>query len=799
MKIWLASRVRLITDHYLLVLIFALVLSALGAFFIRKLSLQSDLSALIPDHYESVKTLKKVGDKIGGFETMEILVQGDNFESIKKYAAALTEKLKKSPMVSFVAFEADVDFYERHALLYINYDELVEIRDRIRDQTEKSTLEYNPFYVDLEENEEKNSRELTFDDFEEKYKVSDSQRYLINEEKSILVIKIFPQSTYRDVQFARRFYNEIRSIVAGNPPEKYDPDLFVEYGGNFKNKIDEYEIIVRDVRSTAVIGLSAVFLLILLYFRRFSVGIFIGVPLAMSLLWTFGLAYLVIGSLNTITVFLFVVLFGMGIDFGIHIFSRYTEERNLGYDVKTALNITIHKTGRTLATTAVTTSCAFFSLMLADFKGFFEFGFIAGTGILLSFLAMTLVAPAFIIIFEKPGKKKSKNRFKKINRHHNWKLPFSRTILFFGAGFALVAVFLLPRIKFEYDFSHLRSNLPQSQAVKDKLTPIIKESNSPAVVLVDTKSDLLELEKVIHEKMENDSTPTIDKFKSIYTMLPDRQEEKLVLIDEIKKLLGKDLFSQLSQDEQGKAEKLLSYTHVDKVTIFDLPESIQRLFKGKDGTLGDFAYIYPKVRLADSRNAFNFAHDVRNLHISSGKTFNAVNSSIIFADMLTMMLREGKKAIVITFLAVFFLVLLDIKNLFKTLLVLTPLIIGILWLVALMFLFKIKINFFNMIIFPTIIGIGIDNGVHLYHRYSQEGPGSIFKVLRNTGAAVSMSSLTTMVGFSGLIFAYHPGLNDIGELALMGILSTLIAALFILPALLQLLEKRTAKTPQKQP
>ena len=792
-KIWLQDKVHLITNYYWLILMAALVLSAFGLHFSLKLSLQSDLAALLPDNYASVKELKKTSDKVGGFETLEILVQGENFKAIKQYSALLVEELKKSTMVSFIAYEHDVEFYERNALLYIDYDELVEIRDRIQDRIEKTTLEYNPFFVDLEEGEEEETEELSFEDFEEKYQVTDAQRYLINEEKTILVIKIFPESSHRNIDFARRFYHEIRSIVESHPPEKFEPSLFVEYGGNFKNKIDEYEVLIKDVKSTALIGLSAVFLLIMLYFRRLFVAFFIGLPLAISLLWTFGLAYLVIGELNTMTVFLFVVLFGLGIDFGIHMFSRYSEERKHGIEVKPALDTTIQKTGRALATTAVTTSCAFFSLMLADFKGFYEFGFIAGTGILFSFLSMTLVAPAFIIVFERLGLVKTRAPQFKKKEHPSRRFPFPKVILLAGIGFAVFAVFMLPQMEFEYDFSNLRANIPQSQVVKDKLTPINKESNSPAVVLLDNKADLLALEKVIQDKIQNDPTPTIDKFKSIYTMLPNRQEEKLVLISEIKDSMGENLLDQLSQAERERAEKLLSYTDVKKVEITDLPNEVQRLFRGKDGSVGEFAYIYAKVRLADARNSFAFSEDVRNLRIPSGKVFNATNSSIIFADMLTMMLKEGKRAIAVTFLAVFILVLIDLRNLKQALLVLTPLILGILWLIAVMFLFKIKLNFFNMIIIPTIIGIGIDNGVHIYHRYKQEGPGSWLKVLRHTGMAVSISSVTTMMGFSGLIFAYHAGLNAIGELALLGISLTLIAALVILPAIFQLLEAKKGK------
>ncbi len=101
-----------------------------------------------------------------------------------------------------------------------------------------------------------------------------------------------------------------------------------------------------------------------------------------------------------------------------------------------------------------------------------------------------------------------------------------------------------------------------------------------------------------------------------------------------------------------------------------------------------------------------------------------------------------------------------------------------------------KLNFYNMVAIPTVIGIGVDNGVHVYHRYRQEGPGSVRTVVRHTGSAVTLSSLTTMVGFSGLVLARHPGLNALGTLALLGIGATLVAALTVLPATLRLLEHR---------
>jgi len=124
------------------------------------------------------------------------------------------------------------------------------------------------------------------------------------------------------------------------------------------------------------------------------------------------------------------------------------------------------------------------------------------------------------------------------------------------------------------------------------------------------------------------------------------------------------------------------------------------------------------------------------------------------------------------------------------LLALLPLMVGLLWMLLLVELFGARLNFYNLIVLPAVLGIGNDAGVHLVHRYMEQGKGSIMSVLRSTGEHVAMGSLTTMMGFAGLLLSFHPGLESIGLLAVLGIGATLAAALLFLPALLQVLEGR---------
>ena len=127
-----------------------------------------------------------------------------------------------------------------------------------------------------------------------------------------------------------------------------------------------------------------------------------------------------------------------------------------------------------------------------------------------------------------------------------------------------------------------------------------------------------------------------------------------------------------------------------------------------------------------------------------------------------------------------------------------PLAVGVLWMILVMEVTGLQLNFYNMIVLPAILGIGNDAGVHLVHRYREEGSGSVRRVLRYTGEHIAMGSFTTMIGFAGLLLSFHPGLHSIGQLAVVGIGATLLAALLFLPAALQWLEDRQGKADASQ-
>ena len=790
--------------HYKIILVVSILLTAFCSIFVYKLGrkLETDLVALIPENYQSVKTLNEIKQRVGGVGSLVVLVQSPDFEANRRFAEDLAHELqdeKYETYINFVDYKRDAEFYRKNALLFMETDDLDEILARIDDYIVQEKLKLSPLYIALDDEE----ATLDFSDIEAKYRTAENgdETYYTNPDRTILALEAMAAGTVSNIGFAKDMQRVIQQAVKKVNPRAYHPQMLIEYGGPFKNKIDEYDTILSDVRSTLIFGIAGIVALLTFYFRQPLAAFFVAVPLAMGLIWAFAITYWVIGNLNTMTAFLFVILFGLGIDFGIHMFARYLEVRMDKTDVRQSIETMLSQTGQAILTAAITTSIAFFSLTLTDFRGFSEFGFIVGTGIVMSLVSMTTVLPAVLVLADQ--------RFMWIRmRHvwgHNWggvrgHFPYPKLVI---AGALLLTIYLgihLRDIDFEYDFTNLRSNLPASVKVKQKMTMIPKygsESQSYGIVLADSKAELDEIVAVLEKKIaEDDPTPTIDKVKTLWTELRD-QDEKLDIIGEIRALADGEGAKLIRGEQKAKLDSLRDLLDVKRLSVEDLPENLLRKFETIDGSQAYFAQILPSVQLRDGKNAIAFAEDSHEIQTESGKVFYSSSSNIIFADMLRLMLRDSPRAISLTVIVVFLIVLTDFRSLRSALLVIFPLACGTVWMCGSLYLQDLKLNFYNMVALPTIIGMGIDNGVHLYHRYREVGPGSMPVVLRSTGGAMFISMLTTMIGFFGLMMATHPGLNSIGRLALIGLLTCFVTAVLVLPAILEVLEGHNAREAEK--
>lgn len=114
------------------------------------------------------------------------------------------------------------------------------------------------------------------------------------------------------------------------------------------------------------------------------------------------------------------------------------------------------------------------------------------------------------------------------------------------------------------------------------------------------------------------------------------------------------------------------------------------------------------------------------------------------------------------------------------------------WAFGLLGFVGVPVNFLMAAVFPLLMGIGDDYAIHLLHRYEEErckkqtGPQAIRTALGRTGRAITLTTATTVVGFTALFFAPSPPIRWFGLLSAVSVLSAFIITVTLIPALKQI-------------
>ena len=151
--------------------------------------------------------------------------------------------------------------------------------------------------------------------------------------------------------------------------------------------------------------------------------------------------------------------------------------------------------------------------------------------------------------------------------------------------------------------------------------------------------------------------------------------------------------------------------------------------------------------------------------------------------------HDARLAVLVGLAIVTLLLWLDFRSFWLTALAIIQLLTGVIWMLAMMRILDIKMNFVNAFVTTMILGVGIDYGIHIIHRISQEGLSNPTGLLE-TGKAVIMAAMTNVAGFGTLALSNYPGLRSMGVVSAVGSITCLITALTTLPALMILTRNR---------
>jgi hypothetical protein len=170
----------------------------------------------------------------------------------------------------------------------------------------------------------------------------------------------------------------------------------------------------------------------------------------------------------------------------------------------------------------------------------------------------------------------------------------------------------------------------------------------------------------------------------------------------------------------------------------------------------------------------------RNIHTS------IMNENLLAAKVLDWVKEKGPRAMVIAVILVFLILVIDLQSLTLALKTFLPLFTGLALTGALMAFFHVKLNFINIVMLPSIVGIMIGSCVYLSHHILDCTDGDTLRSVQETGSAIILSSLTSLAGYASLNIAHHAGIHSIATMVELGILTCTVCTLFMLPALFEI-------------
>ena len=799
------------------------ILSLLPAGFAAKgIGFKSDFAELLPDNKPSVIEMRRVSKRLAGASTLSIVaeVPQSNPAALKRFVDAVVPRLKalgpeRVGAVDFGVQDARA-FFEKNKLFYASYDDLKKAHDEVVERYDYEIAKKQGTLLDDDETEA--PPPLTADDIERrltpKKKEGDKPKdgpphpdgYYMNAEGTHVAVLV------RTPVSGKQATAELKAAVAGvvndTNPKGFDAAMEVRYTGDIITSAEEYDAIISDLSHVGTWGVAGVLGSVLLFFLRIRTVMVIGAVVLTALLWTFGLTRFTIGYLNSSTGFLVSIIAGNGINY----MARYIEaRRDQGMTVPEATLVSWRDTWVPTLSAAATACLAYGSLIVTDFRGFKHFGIIGGYGMLLCWLVTYLFMPAVLAASEgvmpmfKPSEKGER-----VKARGYYGLAFAklarvapRTLSLIGALLGVASVALaglyLTREPMEYDMANVRNERKDRTAAGElskKVDKVVGRLGQDGMAIMTERLDQVlplkaELEKRLAAAPEKQKP--FEKVVTIHSLLPDRQDEKIPLIETIRDRLERARKRGVISDADWvRLEGHMPKGALAPIGIADLPEQVARSFTEKNGTRGNIVFIVPKSgeSVWDAKYLIRWADSFRSTPLPSGEVIQGSGRAVIYADMIMTVAEDAPKAIAVSAIGSVVVILIAFGLQRAAFGVFLPWLLGVAGLLAFMFLKSIKLNFLNFVTLPITIGIAAEYAHNLMQRYRSEGPDKLYGVVVETGGAVILCSLTTTIGYLALMLSINRGIVSFGLAAAVGEVICVLAAVLFLPAFLFAMQGR---------
>ncbi|MBY0587020.1 MMPL family transporter [bacterium] len=652
------------------------------------------------------------------------------------------------------------------------------------------------------------------------------RQFLTSDSGKLYFLRVLCEPKYQSLYIAHQVIDRIREVL--NEVRNEFPGENIGLTGKQVLLSDQMVIGSRDMTRATILSTLLVTIAFIVAMRGFLYPLFAVASLSIGMCWTFGLTTLLVGELTLLSAVFTPILVGIGIDYGVHLLMRYQEERRL-FPAETAMRRALLAVTRGNVTGSLTTCAAFMTALLTNSPGFSQLGLIAGTGVLLCMSAMTLVFPSMVMLHHRLfGSAEGATPVLALE------LPIPTR--WFGPGFIVGVglatawwILLVPRVGFEDNVLTLQppglesvqwekrvledgdstlfaaitvdqlADVPRivdrargltsvsgAHSVMDVIAPMTAERES-------LRSDLAEIRLPSHGKgLREWDADTLQGLRTTLVLLQPaaqaRSAEAGAKLSRTSADLQKLIEGLRSSDpalvaktrqkiEQFHARCAMAMRQIvqgNQLPLREaLPESVRPMLMSPGGKF--LVMVYPNHNIWDFGHLTQFVNDIRTVEpdvtgfpvIHMG-TVNDLKISFFLSSLLALGTVGS-------------IVWLDFRSIAKTMLAMTPLILAIFWTLGWMGITGRDFNLVTFIAVPILIGISVDNGVHLVHRYYE--PRLAGSTIGSTSMAVFVTSLTNMFGFGSLMVSSHRGAQSLGLIMLVGCSVTLVASLTVLPGL----------------
>lgn len=829
---------------------FGLALAA-SAFLVTRLELDTDLLSLLPQDDPVVDTFRETMERFGTIDYLLVAVripEGDVLAPYEVFADRLAVRLVGLDEIGSVEHrigdtEELLDELYPKAALFLDAEERARVEERLSDEGIRRRVEEMRRLVATPQGSAA-KRLLTLDPFglAEVFlgRIGESRGaigvdwgsgYYVSRDHRLLLLLAKPIGPPQDVEFDQRLVTAVEAAVEETRAEwaevlgfadldeavaeDFPPPPEVALGGSYLTALDDARFIVRDALIGIATSLAGVLILFLIAFRRLGPLLFAVLPLGSGLLMTFGFAALTVGSLSTATSGTAALLIGLGIDFVIVSYGRYVEERRRGAGLEEALAAMSGSSGRAVVVGAVTTAATFYAFLITDFAGLKQMGFLTGSGILFCMVSVLLLLPALIAWREDRHQARETRPHLYLHSFGTWRLVRAatrhpKTVM--AGGLALTAVGLALAFQLEFQESTATMRPAGNRGIEVAREVGQRFGAGFDYMMLVTEGDSAEQAialagRAAEEAEELVAAGILYRTSAVTSLIPPpkRQAAALDWLERERRRaldvarIGATFRAALAAEglraepfEPGLDLLRRAVEPSQPVTADDLAgneqtrQLLERFLKPTDdGRWQSIVYLYPP----DNRWRREAPPEAVALADRLGPGVSLTGTNVLNESVRTTVRRDAWAAGIFGLCMVALLLYFDFRRLRLTLLALVPLAVGIVWMLGAMALLGIEVNFMNIFVTTMIIGIGVDYGLHVVHRYREErlrggGVEALEGGLIETGNAVVVAALSTVAGFGSLAFSHYPGLRSIGMVAILGAVFTALVAITMLPALL---------------